>query len=267
MALITDFEINDTITSISSNAFNGLNSLECIELPFIGYKIDSTNTFNYILGTVPSTLVSVKVTKDETIPTNAFKDCSSIESITIPTTTKTIGSYAFYNCTSLEKLNSNTVGEINIPTAVWTISSYVFYGCQSITEITLSKDVTSIGEGAFYGCTNVERFNSNTDYTLVTPKCCESIGQYAFRNMSLITDVVINDTVTSIGNGALRGLNSLESITLPFVGSSLNDTNSYTMTFGHIFGYYNSSNGGKTSNTSYSYTYQGYYYSFYIPTT
>ena len=54
--------------------------------------------------------------------------------------------------------------------------------------------------------------------------------------MSLITKVVVPDTVTEIGEGAFKGCSALEDITLPFVGNTMTAT-TYNSVFGYIFGY------------------------------
>ncbi|MDE7294443.1 MAG: leucine-rich repeat domain-containing protein [Oscillospiraceae bacterium] len=54
------------------------------------------------------------------------------------------GYNAFYNCTSLES--------ITIPESVTKIGKSVFYNCTSLKKITISESVTEIGETAFEGC-------------------------------------------------------------------------------------------------------------------
>jgi hypothetical protein len=91
--------------------------------------------------------------------------------------------------------------------------------------------------------------------------------------MVLITEVNVPDSVTSIGNGAFKGCNAIEKITLPFVGQSESATG-YSSVFGYIFG---------TTSTNYATTYkmsssteyitQGYchkydyLYGYYVPKT
>ncbi len=60
------------------------------------------------------------------------------------------------------------------------------------------------------------------------------IAASAFANNTNITSLYIADSVTSIGKSALSGCSNLASLTIPFVGNTLNGT-SYTY-FGYIFG-------------------------------
>ena len=56
-----------------------------------------------------------------TIGWNAFSNCSSLTSVTIPNSVTTIGWNAFYGCSSLTS--------VNIPNSVTTINGSAFYGC------------------------------------------------------------------------------------------------------------------------------------------
>jgi len=80
--------------------------------------------------------------------------------------------------------------------------------------VTIPNSVTSVGEGAFYECymlTNVTIGNSIT-----------SIGDYAFYGCSL-TSVTIPDSVTSIGNYAFEFCISLTSVSIPGSVTSIGD--------------------------------------------
>src|SRR5574344_177528 len=52
-----------------------------------------------------------------------------------------IGNNAFYDCRSLTS--------ITIPNSVILIGDYVFWGCSGLTSITIPSTVTSIGNNAF----------------------------------------------------------------------------------------------------------------------
>ena len=83
------------------------------------------------------------------IGSDAFSDCSSLESIIIPDSVTSIGEYAFDYCSSLES--------IIIPDSVTSIGEGAFYDCLSLTSITIPNSVTSIGENAFYDCVNLDK--------------------------------------------------------------------------------------------------------------
>ena len=75
---------------------------------------------------------------------DAFEDCTSLTSVTIPDSVTSIGNYAFSGCTGLTS--------ITIPSSVTSIGYSAFSGCSGLTSITIPDSVTSIGSSAFRGC-------------------------------------------------------------------------------------------------------------------
>jgi len=90
-----------------------------------------------------------------------------------------------------------------------------FHWWEGLTSITISNNVTSIGNWAL-------------DYTplssIVIPDSVTSIGETAFSNCSRLTSVTIGNGVTSISNYAFYGCSSLSSITIPNGVTSIGDT-------------------------------------------
>ena len=113
--------IEDGVTSIGANAFDGCSGLTSI--------------------TIPSSVTS--------IGEHAFYGCSGLTSITIPSSVTSIGAHAFWGCSGLTS--------ITIPSSVTSIEKYVFSGCSGLTSITIPNSVTSIGTSAFSGCSGLTR--------------------------------------------------------------------------------------------------------------
>ena len=74
----------------------------------------------------------------------AFKDCTTLTSITLPGSMTSIGDDAFYGCTNLTS--------ITLPNGVASIGYNSFKGCTGLTSITLPNSLTFIGYSAFCGC-------------------------------------------------------------------------------------------------------------------
>ncbi len=111
---------------------------------------------------IPSKIDGVIVSEVES---NGFYDAWYIQSVTVPGSVQTIGSYAFYSCNALKKVTLNkglkTIGEsafdgcfnltsINIPDGVETIGDYAFYECDALKSITIPSSVTEFGYDVFY---------------------------------------------------------------------------------------------------------------------
>ena len=80
-----------------------------------------------------------------------------------------------------------------------------------------SSSLTTIGYYAFANCSLLSNWGSNDIGHMVVPSGVSSIGTHAFENTVLLTDIVISDTVTTIGEGAFAGCSSLVNLTMPKV--------------------------------------------------
>ncbi len=141
----------------------------------------------------------------------AFRDRSSLTSVTIPNSVTTIGEYAFGYCSSLTS--------ITIPNSVTTIGSSAFHDCRSLTSVTIPDSVTIIGSTAFYKCSSL------TSVTI--PDSVTIIGSTAFKECSSLTSVTIGDSVTTIGDYAFSGCSSLTSVTIPDSVTTIGDNAFY----------------------------------------
>lgn len=86
------------------------------------------------------------------IGNSTFSGCTSLTSVTIPTSVISIGNTSmstnvFTNCTSLTN--------ISIPNSVTFIGSSVFRNCSNLISLTIPDSVESIGAGLCNGCTNL----------------------------------------------------------------------------------------------------------------
>lgn len=77
------------------------------------------------------------------IGSNAFNDCTSLTSVTIPSGVTSIGSNVFFQCTSLTS--------IDIPNTVTGIGNYAFYSCTSLKSATVRATTPpTLGNSIFY---------------------------------------------------------------------------------------------------------------------
>ena len=242
---LTEITIPANVTSIGGWAFQYCSSLTEITIP------ESVTSIGGGVFQFCSSLTEITIPESVTSIDGAFQGCTSLTEITIPNRITSIGDYTFLNCTSLTEINIpdsvTYIGEdafsrcafteITIGNGVTSIGGGAFCNCESLTEITISASVTSIGEYAFRGCTSLEsitvdkknkvyRSESNCiieteTQTLIVgcksskiPESVTSIGDYAFEDCIILTEIAIPASVTSIGSGAFARCESLESITV-----------------------------------------------------
>ena len=157
---------------------------------------------------IPSTHAGLPVTA---IGSQAFRNCDSLTSVTIPNGVTSIGSSAFWNCDSLTS--------VTIPDSVTTIGDFAFHDCDSLTGVTIPDSVTSIGDYAFHDCdslTSITVDEANTAYKDIDgnlyTKDGKTLIQYAIGKSD--TSFTIPDSVTTIGSWAFYGCDSLTSVTI-----------------------------------------------------
>ncbi len=126
----------------------------------------------------------------------AFRDNTTVTSVTIPEGVTSIGNAAFAGCSNLAK--------ITLPDSLNSIVAGAFNGCTSLKEITLPNNVTSIGMGTFQNCTGL------TEITI--PDKITSIGRNTFSGCTSLTKVTLPRGLTSIGSNAFFENTALETI-------------------------------------------------------
>ena len=212
------------------------------------HMLDPRGTSSYNLPRVTS-IVFAEGGVCESIGDSAFYYALKLTSITIPDSITYIGNYAFYRCSALTEINFNAVAmedlgdnnyvfydagnsgdgiTFNIGANVTRIPAYLFYPYSAsntkwlpniesvfLAEGTICKGV---GNKAFYNCSNL----TSVHITDIADWCNISFSNsvsnplfYAnnlYLNGTLVTDLVIPDSVTSIGNHAFSGCDSLRSV-------------------------------------------------------
>lgn len=147
-----------------------------------------------------------------------FKDCTSLLSVDIPNSVKTIGISTFEGCTKLQKI---TFGD-----SLEEIGEEAFKGCTNLTDFTLPANITTIGWCAFTDCKSLTRFT--------IPASVMEFDDSALGGCNGIREVVIEDsenilTLTKVpgaygGNTYLFDSCPLESA---YMGRSIAENNVY----------------------------------------
>ncbi|WP_443724391.1 leucine-rich repeat domain-containing protein [Pseudoruminococcus massiliensis] len=189
-----------TIGNISNISVKAADSLTTAD-GFSYEVIDNTNTVR-ITGyskngkiAIPSKIDGKTVVE---IGSNAFRDKTGLQSVSIPETVKIIDGGAFSGCTGLQ--------EVTMLNGLETIGGESFYRCTALKEIKIPDSVTEIGNSAFYNCSAAK--------TLTIGKSVKTIGSDAFEKCESIIDVTLPDSLTKIGTSVFGNCKKLETVVM-----------------------------------------------------
>ena len=204
---IVKVTINEGVTSIGDNAFEGCNNMVSVLIPgsiteigqsafSLGYddvltsvyisnleawcKISYNNHGDNPMMPAEKLYLNCEEITELVIPEGltsicplAFEGTDRITSVTIPNSVTEIGALAFAECVSLT--------DINIPEKVTRIQPATFAACVSLTEFTIPDNVSEIGNQAFVACANLA--------TVTIPKNVNLIRGQAFAACNNLSDV------------------------------------------------------------------------------
>ncbi|MBP5373133.1 MAG: leucine-rich repeat protein, partial [Clostridia bacterium] len=225
----------DSIRYIDDQAFSGRSEITEVVIP------DSVSTIGQNAFTGCTELRKVTLGKALTdIKDYAFLGCSKLESIEIPDTLTTLGRDVFDGCDGLiynEYGGANYLGNeanpylalvcvkggtsyLDINTRTKVVADYLLLGNEEVETLIIPDGLDLIGSGAFESDSlisvtlpvrhlTLSNFFSVRTFIITSG---DKIGDYEFYTRSNVENVVLPDTVTSIGMRAFSDCSSLKSV-------------------------------------------------------
>ena len=235
---VSIFGIYLNVEEVTTGTTNGVTNIvpsTATNLTFT--PTNTTNTFEVsacksatISGafTVPEfVLVSGNVYTVTSLANNAFKDCASLSSLTLPKSIMRVGTGAFDGCTALQNTDgdliyiavsgnshyalfsatSNTLTDVNVHRDCKFVLIQ-FGPFRSLREVSLPNGLIGIGDGSFYPQwydDGGEYKNTLENLSFGLPECLVDIGSHAFAGSYWSGEtIVIPGSVKRVGSEAFK---------------------------------------------------------------
>ena len=198
---LVSINIPDTVTNIGYRAFEYCISLKALEIKNPNCYVNS-GVLDGCNSLTKLTLPFVSSIPLSSIMSSSFNKIPGLKEISVTEGVEAIGDYAFQNIETIEV--------INLPSSLKEIGYMSFAYTKNIKSIVIPEGVETIKDYAFYGSEYVY---------IVLPSTLKTIKQYAFAN-NPIKNLIIPSGVESIGTAILVTCNEIETLEIPFLGSS-----------------------------------------------
>lgn len=130
------------------------------------------------------------------------------QKITIPENILSVGSKAFENCTQLLS--------VTLPDGIGELNDKTFANCAALESVSLPFGLSKVGDRAFADCTSLKK--------IALPETVLSLGDEVFCDCTSLETLQIGDNVERIGEGLIEGCSALTSLKIPFLGETVEET-------------------------------------------
>ena len=226
------------VTTLAMGSFNGLTNLPSVVIPNSvtnlcpGFMSFGTGAFNGCSG-LTNVIIGGNV---RAIGPSCFQSCSKLTAIAIPDSVKFIDAGAFEYCFSLKQLaigngvktimdnaflQCSSLQNVTIPNSVTYVAKAAFSLCSSMTNLVIGTNVAWLGNNVFGGCSNLtsvtipDSVTKLGDAAGMNPYGSSMMGCVLFQDCVHLTNVVLGNGLTNIGEEMFMDCPSLASITIP----------------------------------------------------
>lgn len=213
-----------------------------VELNGIKYELDAaagTATASYADAGLVHAVIEPVVSSDGAdytvvgVADRGFYGCRGLQTVSLPATVGSIGSFAFMACSELERVDIPTLADwleisfsdgfanplvyahnlyvagelleqLELPAGLERVPDHAFLG-SSIVSVTFPATVTEIGMLSFYQCESLRAFEGGASLTVV--------GTQAFDGCTALETVVLAPAVETVRNYAFNDCSALTTVT------------------------------------------------------
>ena len=189
---LEEVTFEEGLTELENNSFAGCYQLKRVTFPasiktVAGFNDSGVQEVLFAEGAAP-----------ESVLEQAFYNCDSLRTITLPNSITTMGTYVFSGCLNLQS--------VTLPTGITQIPANTFSECPNLRSLDIPEGVTSIGYDAFVRCYKLA--------SVKFPSTLRTIGGSAFYQ-SGIESLTLPEGVTTIYGSTFSNCDSLRTVVLP----------------------------------------------------
>ncbi len=203
----------ETLTAVGTSAFAGCYNLKELVLP-AGVTVIGDNAFNiYVEGLETTTTAKIDFTKCENlkkIGNYAFQGCYGIASMALPKSVESVGEYAFAATTAYESFMEEASKAENESDRYFITGDGILlavYVADGVTKITVPDGVKMIAGSALSGW--------DIAYIPEDISLLSHSGRSKYNISYHVTEIVLPETLTTVGIGAFYRMLSVKKIVLP----------------------------------------------------
>lgn len=219
---ITSITIPEGLKTLGANLFNGCSGLKTVNYNAINAETTKSSYGEYWYSAFQKNDSICEVNFGENveyIPVFLFEGCTGITEITIPENVTSIGSYAFRGCYNISTLNFNAINCTSTGGSFsYTVDEYDNPLTPILKKITIGNKVEIITSRMFYG-SEIEE--------IVLPDSIKTIGSRAFGGCTELKHINIPRNTTFIGKYAFSYCRSLESVTIDAVNAEIESDDTF----------------------------------------